>query len=110
MERDQWLKERKTGIGGSEAAAIMGLDPNRSALSVYLDKIGEGVPVEENERMHWGTMLEREIALEYKRRFPCVDVIYNGPQDPTVHPDHPLPGVGADRVDFAHVFGESDHG
>lgn len=68
MDREQWLEERKKGIGGSEAAAIMGLDKNRSALAVYLDKIGEGVSVEENERMHWGTMLEEQIALEYERR------------------------------------------
>lgn len=32
MSHEGWLKLRKTGIGGSDAAAICGLNPYASAL------------------------------------------------------------------------------
>lgn len=40
MERQQWLATRRTGIGGSDAAAILGLSPWRSQMDVWLDKRG----------------------------------------------------------------------
>lgn len=64
----QFHEERRKGIGGSDAAAIMGLDPYRSPLEVYLEKIGDLPPKEESEAMHWGTVLEPIIADEYSRR------------------------------------------
>lgn len=39
--REAFLARRKTGIGGSDVGAICGLDPFRSALDVYLEKVGE---------------------------------------------------------------------
>ena len=51
MTREDWLQERRRGIGGSEAAAILGLSPWATPLDVYLDKIGEGEEVEETEAM-----------------------------------------------------------
>ena len=40
MPREQWLELRKKGIGGSDSAAIVGLDRYRSAFDVYAEKIG----------------------------------------------------------------------
>lgn len=37
----EWHEERKKGIGGSDAAAVLGMDPYRSPLAVYYDKILE---------------------------------------------------------------------
>ena len=34
MNREEWLNERRTGIGGSDAAAVMGLNPWKSPLDV----------------------------------------------------------------------------
>ena len=39
MSREDWLKARKQGIGGSDAAAIMEATKFSSPLSVYLDKL-----------------------------------------------------------------------
>ena len=39
-QRESWLKERRSGIGGSDAAAILGVSPWRTALDVYSDKRG----------------------------------------------------------------------
>ncbi|MCC8026548.1 MAG: YqaJ viral recombinase family protein [Clostridium sp.] len=39
MSREEWLKLRKTGIGGADAGAICGLNPYSSSMSVHQDKI-----------------------------------------------------------------------
>ena len=39
MTKDEWLMKRKCGIGGSDASSILGLNPYRSSMSVYIEKI-----------------------------------------------------------------------
>lgn len=41
LPREEWLAVRKQGIGGSDVAAILGMDRYRGPLHVYLDKRGE---------------------------------------------------------------------
>ncbi|MCP1399259.1 putative phage-related endonuclease [Bacillus cereus] len=43
MAHEQWLEARKSGIGGSDAAAIAGLNKWSSPIRVYYDKISETV-------------------------------------------------------------------
>ena len=38
LPREEWLRYRKQGIGGSDAGAICGLNPYCSAMQVYYDK------------------------------------------------------------------------
>ena len=67
--RAEWLKNRRHGIGSSDAAAIMGLSPWGSALSVFVDKLGlEESPDVVPEYMKWGHILEDPIAKEYTAR------------------------------------------
>ncbi len=68
MLSEQQHAVRATGIGGSDAAAVCGLNPYKSAVDVWLEKIGRASPVEETERMHWGNVLEDVVAQEYARR------------------------------------------
>lgn len=70
MSRDEWLQIRSRGIGGSEIAAIAGVSPWDTPLSVYLRKIGELPEKDETEAMRWGTILEDVVAREYARRHP----------------------------------------
>lgn len=65
-DRDQWLRERRRGIGASEAPVILGLVGSR--LKLYLDKRGELDPEEPNEAMQAGLDLETYIAKLYERR------------------------------------------
>jgi len=66
MERDEWLKHRRGGIGGSDAPAIAGLSRWSNPLSTYLDKISTEPPDEEENRfMKWGNILEPVIATEF---------------------------------------------
>ncbi|MDB8804407.1 MULTISPECIES: YqaJ viral recombinase family nuclease [unclassified Romboutsia] len=39
MSKYEWLKERGKGIGGSDASSVVGLNPYKSSVSVYLEKL-----------------------------------------------------------------------
>ena len=65
QERADWLAERKTGIGGSEAAAVLGVSPWATPVTVWLDKTGRSGPKEETEAMRIGTELEDFVARRY---------------------------------------------
>ena len=41
MPKYEWLIKRKCGIGGSDASSILGLNPYRSSMAVYIDKIDD---------------------------------------------------------------------
>ena len=62
MPHDEWLEWRRKGIGGSDVAAICGMSRYKSALEVYLDKLGEIPPKEDNPKMKAGRMLEPLLA------------------------------------------------
>lgn len=69
MSRQEWLQLRTQGIGGSDAAAIAGLNPWKSPMAVYLEKVGEvRGDDEESEAAYWGTTLEDVVAREFSRR------------------------------------------
>lgn len=65
MTRDEWLESRRKGIGGSDASAILGLNPYSSPLAVYLDKIGKAEEKETTEAMRQGTDLEEYVAQRF---------------------------------------------
>ena len=40
MEKSEWLKWRRKGIGGSDAGAVLGISPYKTARDVYYEKLG----------------------------------------------------------------------
>jgi putative phage-type endonuclease len=70
MTRDEWLIERRKGIGASDAAAILGLNPYSGPVAVYSDKLGIGPDVIETEAMKWGRKLEPFVAQAFAERHP----------------------------------------
>ena len=40
LEREEWLNIRKKGIGSSDAAAAVGLNPYKSQLELWMEKTG----------------------------------------------------------------------
>lgn len=66
--REEWLELRRTGIGSSDCSAVLGLGKYGSPWSVWLEKTGRARPVDENEAMLWGTLLEPVIRTELSRR------------------------------------------
>jgi len=65
MPRDEWLELRRQGLGGSDAAAIVGLDRYRSAFDVYADKLGLRPEIPDNEAMRQGRDLEDYVAERF---------------------------------------------
>ncbi|MRZ79958.1 hypothetical protein GKD14_14205 [Paeniclostridium sordellii] len=39
MTKEEWLEARRGGIGGSDASSVLGFNPYKSSISVYLEKI-----------------------------------------------------------------------
>src|SRR3972149_1138900 len=70
MTREEWLGERRQGIGGSDAAAVLVLNPYMGPVAVYNDKIGIGSEVVETEAMKWGRKLEPFVADAFMDRHP----------------------------------------
>ena len=58
MDREKWLEYRRLGIGGSDAATVVGLNPWSSRLALYADKIGLMPEKESTEAMRQGSDLE----------------------------------------------------
>jgi putative phage-type endonuclease len=63
--REDWLKARTTGIGGSDVAAILGLSKWKTPLAVYQEKRGEIEPQADNAPMRWGRYLEPVVRQAY---------------------------------------------
>lgn len=56
-----WLIRRRTGIGASDAPAILGLSPWSSPRDVYLSKVSDTIADEQTEAMEMGHRLEPVI-------------------------------------------------
>ncbi len=100
---DQWMAERRLGLGGSDIAAILGLDPWKSPMQVYAEKVGRGRPVDpdaldehESEAMRWGNLLEPVVAAEAARRRDLHPVRVPG----AVNREHPWMRCNIDRAIF----------
>lgn len=63
-----WHDARRTGIGGSDVAALLGLSKWKTPLAVYLEKLGEAPAQEDNSAMQWGRYLEPVIRQAYADR------------------------------------------
>ena len=65
MSREDWLKERKKGIGGSDVACVLGLNKYKSAFALYNEKKSEELEDFDNEAMRVGRDLEEYVASRF---------------------------------------------
>lgn len=69
-DRETWLHVRRTGIGSSDMAAVLGMSRYRSELDVWADKVGD-VDLDNDaagEAARWGNLLEDIVAREWAER------------------------------------------
>lgn len=94
MNKQEWLKERKNYLGGSDLGAIAGLNPYRTALDVYLDKTSNNITEDTNAAMRWGNLLEDVVAKAYAE-----DTGYDVEIEPNTiyHPSMKFLGANIDR-------------
>jgi putative phage-type endonuclease len=95
-----WLAARRSGIGGSDIAAIAGVNPFSTNVDVYLDKTGQS-EIPENEKMKWGKILEGPVAAEYATQNKDISVenVFAILQSP----DAPFALCNLDRISINHT-------
>jgi putative phage-type endonuclease len=99
LQPDSTSFDRRQGIGSSEAAAVLGLDPFSSPFDVWLEKRGGGPPRVEREEMEWGKELQESIGRVYARRTGR-ELIYLFDK-PFVNADRPWQYASPDAVCLA---------
>ena len=75
-DNEEWKDIRSNGIGGSDAGTIIGVNPYRSIIDIYIDKT-KGNTFEGNKYTHWGHNLENIVFKEFHRihdDFYCYEV------------------------------------
>ena len=101
LDRNTWLAIRRSGIGSSDAAAALGLNPYKSQLELWMEKTGRlsgNFEPSHDEKLtsplHWGQVLEPIVADHYAQhtgnRVQRVNAILQ-------HVDHPWMMANLDR-------------
>lgn len=65
LDKSAWLEYRKKGIGGSDAGAVCGFNPYRTAIEVYQDKTSKEIEEIDNEAMRQGREFEDYVARRF---------------------------------------------
>jgi len=70
LARPEWLEYRRKGLGGSDAAAVLGISPFRTARDLYYDKLGI---VTADDQANWvqmevGNLLEPLVARIFAKK------------------------------------------
>lgn len=63
---DEWLNYRRMGVGGSDAATIVGLNPYGSLFELWSDKLGLLPPKDDSEAMRQGRDFEAYVARRFE--------------------------------------------
>lgn len=63
--REEWLRIRKTGIGGSDAGAICGVNPYSSPMKIFYEKTQDTIEDSDKESMRQGRDLEDYVAKRF---------------------------------------------
>ncbi len=96
LSKEEWLKWRKRGIGGSDVSCLLGINKWKSEIELWLDKTNQtNEPPVENEAMIWGTIMEPIIRNYFsevtgKTVVECKAMLY--------HPEHPFMLADVDGI------------
>lgn len=96
LTRDQ-IEARRSGIGGSDVASILGISPWKSSYDVYLAKTTNEYDDELDGKDHiiFGNLMEPVIRAEFARRNNKVVIDTN---ELFKHPDHPWMLANVDGI------------
>ena len=121
MEREEWLRERMKGVGGSEMAAILGLSPWQGPHDVWARKTGRMPEQEDTFRFKVGRFFEAPIAQLYADRervsLSRIDGLMRHPTAPIVGTPDRLIVAGKNRgleiktasPSYRHHWGEEEY-
>lgn len=92
----QWHLDRQKGIGGSDASTVLGINPWKSRLQLYHEKVDEitADKIDNNNiRFKLGHVLEPMIAEEYSRKTKRIVELRSS----KIHSDYPFMVGNIDR-------------
>jgi putative phage-type endonuclease len=98
------------GIGGSEIAAALGLNPYKSPLELWLEKTGRRPGFQGNARTEWGLDVEPALRSWYVRAHDLAVLV---PAASLYHPEHTWLRATPDGIALREDPGEApmwDHG
>lgn len=99
MTREVWLEERKKGIGGSDAATILGLNPYKTNMQLWEEKTGrrQAEDISEKEYVKYGTNAEDLLRELFKLDYPKYEVKHD---EYTIikHPKYPFLFASLDGI------------
>lgn len=91
MTREDWLEERKKGIGGSDAATILGLNPYKTTIELWEEKTGrkDALDISDKPYVKYGTQAEDLLRQLFALDYPQYIVTH---EENTIikHPEHPF--------------------
>lgn len=79
LTRKEWLKARQKGIGGSDAASVLGISPWKTNVQLWEEKTGITEPedISEKEVVRFGKESEAAIRQLFQLDFPEYQVSYD---------------------------------
>ena len=77
--RDEWLKARKNYIGGSDAAAVLGMNPYKTNVKLWEEKTGISEPEDISDKPYvkYGHDAEEHLRELFRLDFPRYQVFYD---------------------------------
>lgn len=78
QSREEWMKARAGRIGGSDASAVVGLNPYKDNVTLWMEKTGQAAAEDISEKPYvkYGTVAEDHLRELFKLDFPEYQVLY----------------------------------
>lgn len=78
QSREEWLNARNGRIGGSDASAVVGLNPYKDNVTLWMEKTGQAAAEDISEKPYvkYGTVAEDHLRELFKLDFPEYQVMY----------------------------------
>lgn len=90
MNKEQWLQERQKGIGGSDAAAIIGLNPYMTNVELWEFKTGrkKQADISGKNYVQYGIEAEKPLIDLFNLDYPEYDVYIGDDKNNILHPEY----------------------
>lgn len=99
MTKEQWLEERKKGIGGSDAATIVDKNPYKNIVQLWEEKTGRknAEDISDKPCVKYGTEMENILRESFKIKNPDFEVKH---EEYSIirHPEYPFLFASLDGI------------
>lgn len=78
-DHKEWLKSRAYGIGGSDASAILGMNPYKTNIELFEEKTGRRIPADISDKpyVRYGNNAEPLIRSLFGLDYPEYEIFYH---------------------------------